>query len=74
MPWQQLSGEARWDVSQPGRQELMDDLEVFQLASTTTSLARFRFGPRRHRFISAHNDGSMPAVVAATVRERGACR
>ncbi len=61
-------------ASRPSRQELMDDLEIFQLASTDASLTRFRLGPRRHRLISAHDDEPMPAVVASTPRERGACR
>ena len=69
-----LATEPDGPPSHPGRQELMDHLEVLQLAATTASLARFRLGPGRHRLISAHNDGPMPTVVAAAPRQRRACR
>ncbi len=65
---------ARRSASHPSRHELMDDLEVFQRAATDASLVRFRLGPRRHRVIAVHDDRPMPAVVASTLRERGARR
>ena len=58
-----LATEPDGPPSHPGRQELMDHLEVLQLAATTASLARFRLGPRRYRLRHRWLNGSLVPPV-----------